>query len=200
MKNLTFILIAIACMQCKTYNNLVTLHETYTIPLSSARGQSSVTIYTDSLFIPVYDAWIIPTTEKKRLQGFVFETGDSTILFCSTSTGSLSNAKEMLEIPVKNIDKILIRKKGKVGRGAMVGALGGAACGGIIGAASFNKDNSYIFSAGTNTVFLAFALMPVGSVVGALVGTRRTTISIHGSQETYLYSRLQIQQRSLTRE
>ena len=88
----------------------------------------------------------------------------------------------------ETIELIKLRRRGKIGRGALIGAGGGALLGAIIGFVD-GDDGPECFllcytateKAGIGALFLT----PIGSGIGAVIGTKSDKVVIDGNIDTY---------------
>ena len=124
-----------------------------------------------------HKAWVF-LTDGTKMTGVLYSANEEGILLRGDNLND--------PIAPTSITAIKIRRKGKVGKGALYGAAGGAVVGFTIGILSGDDDPGWFSStkeekAGIGALFLT----PIGAVIGGLVGTKRITIPIDGSTETY---------------
>lgn len=154
-----------------------------------------------------YYSWIYLNSSQKPVKGVILETNDSTIQFIQKSELVKNKAVapyNAQSIPVTAIEKIKIRKKNGVSNGLLLGAIGGAAAGAIIGFADGDDvcDGYWcimLFSAEEKAALGAFTGIFPGGLIGALVGSRRKTIFINADQNLYTNSRWELDNYSLTK-
>lgn len=87
-----------------------------------------------------------------------------------------------------DIDMITLRKKGRIGKGILIGAITGAASGTILGliAASGSEGGFFEISAGEGAGMGFFGGAITGGIIGAIVGAvAKKTFTIHGKQEKF---------------
>jgi len=96
----------------------------------------------------------------------------------------LADRFETIKLHINDIETVKIRRKGRIGRGVLFGALGGFALGGIIGLASGDDDPNNCFfclSAGDKALLAGIPLSIVGAGLGALIGSLKVKIPINGN-------------------
>jgi len=119
-----------------------------------------------------YITWVSPNDNSSKIKGFLTEIGDSLIVI-----SDLSN-HESHSIYIHTVEKIKFRKKGRVGRGVLIGALSGAALGSII---AFDEGDDWFFSAETKALLYGAPLSITGALIGGLIGSIKITIPINGN-------------------
>jgi hypothetical protein len=98
-----------------------------------------------------------------------------------------TDSESLTIIKAANIDKVKIRRKGKIGNSILIGAGAGVAFGGLLGFVS-GDDEPGLFSftkeekAGGGAV--AFGVLGTG--VGALIGTKKEKIFMNGDINKYV--------------
>jgi hypothetical protein len=124
-----------------------------------------------------YKAWVKPIDKSHQVKGCLSEIGDSMIIVTN-----LSNYKNK-SIELKNIKSIKFRKKGKIGKGILFGALIGFSVGGILGLSEGDDEDCFIFcqtaeqKAGTYGILLAIP----SAIIGGVIGSVRIKIPINGN-------------------
>lgn len=130
-----------------------------------------------------------PKRENRHVAWVVL--ADSTeikgLLYSATEAGILLTGETLNEtIDPANINTIKIRRKGNVSRGALFGAAGGAVVGFSVGILSGDDEPGFFSSTKEEKGGIgALLLAPIGSGIGALIGTKKIRIPINGSTETY---------------
>lgn len=141
-----------------------------------------------------YKTWITINPDQSKLKGFLYDKNDSSVII----RGGFKNFKEInpaeftyddlknlpLEyssIPFSNIDVMKARRKGRVGRGVLIGALTGLAIGGLIGVISGDDppDTYMALTAGEKALILGMPLAAIGAGVGGLLGSFKVTIPLN---------------------
>jgi len=151
-----------------------------------------------------YKVWVSKLDNSKVVKGTLLEANDESLIIIG---------KKKTEIMVKDIHKIKIRRKGKVGKGAAIGAGVGVATGLVIGFASGDDpdktvDGGWLFgtytvegtSAGEKAAYWAVGLGIAGTVVGAVVGSKKETFLINGDSGNYQMHFDEIQTYSVNRK
>ena len=95
---------------------------------------------------------------------------------------------EVVHIESIDIDKIKVYRKGRVGRGLILGGLGGALFGAALGLASGDDPESEFisFKAEDKALVLgAFFAIP-GTIIGGILGTKKIVIPIKNKHQNYV--------------
>lgn len=123
-------------------------------------------------------AWVI-FTDSSEIRGLLYSATEAGILLTSDNVNNTID-------PAK-ISAIKIRRKGNVSKGAYFGAAGGAVVGFASGIISGDdkEEDWFGFTKEEKGAMGALLLAPIGSGVGALMGTKRISIPINGNTETY---------------
>jgi hypothetical protein len=154
--------------------------------------------------IKVYKAIVSTNLQKKKMKGILREATDSSIIILSDD--------RPIEIPSAAIEKLIIKRKGNVGRGAIIGVASGAALGFIAG--YVDGDETCVPSsfggipiacdpttAAEKAVAGAIIFGLTGAVIGTIVGSvmKAEKIRINGSQSTFHNNISRIKQCTLSR-
>ena len=175
---------------------------TFCIILSSfpAFGQNNKTK------IRIYNAKIKCFDKNYFINGAIYDFNDSTIIITSVnSKQDLKNHNLIFQkIPVTSIEYLKIRRKGKVGSNALIGAIICGTSGAIIGYSIGDDDPSNCgswgnpcFSASDYAAMYGIPLFIVGGIAGAVAGVRHTHISIDGESENIQLNRKLLEKCSL---
>ena len=140
------------------------------------------------------------------VKGILLEANDESLIIIGKKNSEII-------VNVKDIHKIKIRRKGKVGKGAGIGAATGVATGLVIGFASGDDpdktiDGNWLFgaytvegtTAGEKATYWAVGLGIAGTVVGAVVGSKKEKFLINGDSKNYLMHFDEIQTYSVNRK
>jgi hypothetical protein len=139
-----------------------------------------------------YRAWISLINQPYHIQGTLYQLKD-TSLFVADYVMPIEYAEydnPTREIMVSNIDIIEVRKKNRVGKIAVLGAVGGFAIGSIIGLAKGSDSN---YSAEQKALLGGISLAIPGALVGMLVGSVKIVIPIEGKLFNYKQKKQQLQ-------
>jgi len=157
--------------------------------------------------IKVHKVWISKIDNTKVIKGVLFEVNDEYLKIID------KHSKEII-VKASDIGIIKIRRKGKVGKGALIGGLTGLGTGALIGLASgddpdrtvdgwFFGDFTYTVhgtSAGTKAAIWGVTLGAAGSVVGAILGTKKEIFLIDGHTKRYQSHFNKLQNYSMSRK
>lgn len=129
-----------------------------------------------------YKTWVSLLDNKSVVKGYFHELKDSSIVIFN------SKNKELIELPVSNIDKIKIRKKNRIGRGAGIGAASGLLFGAILGYSDGDDPPDTIlfrYTAEEKAGASAIMFLPIGAGIGAGIGSIKKHFDIGGSIVNY---------------
>ncbi|HEY9170570.1 MAG TPA: hypothetical protein VIN72_13840 [Lutibacter sp.] len=133
--------------------------------------------------IKVHKVWISMVNSSQIIKGNLYAVDESAIKIIDNESFDLSNLQ--LISPMQ-IEKIKIRRKGKVGKGVWIGGLTGLGIGVVSGLVSKDESDSWFgFSPEEKAVINAIFLAPLGVGVGALIASKREVIIINGDVESY---------------
>ena len=150
------------------------------LALTSAPGHTQKT--------DVYKAWI-HLTNGDRLYGALSAANEEGLTILDWKTHDT-----VAMIKKENIDIIKFRRKGSMGTGAWIGAVGGAIVGGIIGYSEGDDDPGWFaFTAEQKAVLTGTAMMGPGIIVGMVIGGIPKKFKIMGNTDTYMARLPQIQ-------
>ncbi len=138
-----------------------------------------------------HKVWISNVNNSKIIKGTLYEVNDESLLIMD------KHSKE-ITIDASKINIIKIRRKGKIGKGILIGSLTGLATGAIIGIVSGDDPDKTVVAGwpiGTYTVegqkkgekalIYGVLLGLAGGGAGALIASKREKIIINGSIESY---------------
>ena len=154
--------------------------------------------------IKIYKTWISLTSEPFNISGVLYEVKDSSILVSSSfkKEDYHSDSFEIVELQIRNIEEIKVRKKNNIGKGAWVGALFGLGVGGIIGMISGDDPPGSLisYSAADKAMMMGFSLAVIGSGAGTLIGLKKKKIPINGNLENYYFNKSKLKEYSIVKE
>jgi len=138
----------------------------------------------------VYKIWVSKVDNSKIIKGLLYEANDESLTIIDRHSVEIS-------IDASNIGIIKIRKKGKIGKGVLIGASAGFATGVIIGLVSGDEPDQTMGSifgaevilegatAGEKALGLGILMAVGGSGVGAIIASKKEQIFINGDMNTY---------------
>lgn len=132
----------------------------------------------NSKIIQIHKIWVT-TMDGSKTKGVLYSANEQSIKISKNNSFNNSNLKV---IDNKNIDIIKIRRKGRIGRGALIGAASGIGFGVVFGIAIEDNDDWGGLVATASGLFFGL----VGTGVGAGVGTIKKKIQINGNSELYI--------------
>lgn len=121
----------------------------------------------------VYKVWV-KKTDKSKVKGYLYSANDELLKV----TKKISTP-DLIVVNASDIDRIKVRRKGKVGKSALIGGGIGAGVGVTLGLISAWGDEAE-WAAGVGLFFGT-----IGATSGVIVGIFPKTIRIKGSLETY---------------
>lgn len=153
-------------------------------------------VYTDSLaksripYIVQFYASVSP--EVRPYTPYIFQSlGDSTL-----NLKRRRSSEVLIRMPVEQLEFVRIRRKGKVGRGIVLGMLAGVATGIIWGQAlgDDRKGGLLSLTANTKSMVLGTVCIIPGAIIGAILGSGSKKIVLNKSVETYQAQRETLRQ------
>ena len=146
-----------------------------------------------------YQVWVY-SKSNTTFMGSLYQTGDSSIVVAATKKQFYSNTTALEQFPVNQINELKIRKRGQVGKGALIGVGSGILLGALVGRLSYTPcDNCFLdFGPGFSTMGGAILGIPVGALVGIAAGSVRSSYPISGKQSNYASQREKLKQFSIT--
>ncbi|MCI5093461.1 hypothetical protein [Phaeodactylibacter sp.] len=122
-----------------------------------------------------YETWVHPINKAEITKGYLNEVEDSLIVISNLS------GQGKRKIYFNEIQNIQFRQKGQIGRGFISGALTGFVIGGLAGLVQGDDRSGFLrFSAEEKAVFYGGLFAIPGGLLGALIGSAKTTIPISG--------------------
>ena len=149
---------------------------------------TEATLKAQNKYFRPYETWVTKLNELPESYGILHDVNDSSIVL--TNSMKLRNYKSSgyHSISIDQIDKIKLRRKGKLWRSALIGIGVGAVVGGLIANLSYN-DNApcgwFCISRGANTAIGATGFGLLGGFVGTIVGLARISIPINGQKSNF---------------
>lgn len=144
--------------------------------------------------IKTHKVWITLVDGSKE-KGILYSADGDFFKIMNNNSFDVTN---LMSIEANKIEIIKIRRKGKVGKGAWVGALSGAGLGILIGFAAGDDDPGFLSSTKEEkAIGLGIALGVLGTGVGALTATAKKKIIINGKTLNYEQQLEEIQSYSL---
>jgi hypothetical protein len=133
--------------------------------------------------IKVHKVWISLVNSSNIIKGNLYAVEENGLKIIGNKSFDISNLQI---ISPSQIEKIKIRRKGKVGKGVWIGALTGLGVGVLSGlVSSDDSDEWFGFSPEEKAVINAILITPVGAGIGALIASNKEVITINGDAESY---------------
>ncbi|MGB5359417.1 MAG: hypothetical protein WBN27_05685, partial [Eudoraea sp.] len=125
----------------------------------------------------------VSLTDSSKVKGVLYSADENAIKIAKNYSMDVSN---LTSINYQNLDILRIRRKGKVGKGAWIGALSGVGAGMLIGLID-GDDEPGLFSMTMEEKALLGGILlgVVGTGIGALIATKKEKIVINGDIENY---------------
>ncbi len=142
----------------------------------------------NSKTIQIHKVWV-KTMDGSMVKGVLYSADEQSIKI--SKNNSFSNS-DLIVIDGEKIDVIKMRRKGKIGKGAWIGAVSGAGFGVALGLAANNDEWEGVVATVSG---LFFGI--VGTGVGAGVGAIKKKIQINGNSELYISNVPYLQSTSL---
>ena len=127
--------------------------------------------------VKVYKIWI-ELTDNSKVRGVLYSAEINGIKIIS---GKSIDDSSLPNIAPQNINKIKIRRIGKIGRGAWIGAASGAGFGVAFGLIIDDEDTDGGLVAGGGGI--SFGILGIG--VGIVVGANKKKVKINGEPSLY---------------
>jgi hypothetical protein len=136
--------------------------------------------------IKLYKAQIQTYGDAPMIKGVFYDFNDSTLILINARSKKeiISQQFQTQKIPVKTVQWMKLRPKGRIWSSALVGAVAGGFAGTIIGHNSGDDPPGWIsFSAETKAGMLGGTFFVIGGGLGAAFGARSEKFDIHGKSE-----------------
>jgi hypothetical protein len=146
----------------------------------------------------IFRTWIKTYDSSHKKKGALFSVGDSTLMV-STRLEKEDYQRGIYDVAtlhVKNIDRIRIRKKNNVGKWIGIGAATGLA-GGILFSFWWKARNHGDLLRDATAVAIPIMTTAGGICIGAIIGSVKISIPIHGKQNIFDQNREKMVRRSL---
>lgn len=163
---------------------------------------SLITLYaqSDPTVKPVYTTYLVFQKNPLNFKGYLYELKDSSMVL-SRFQGDLNpedygSLRE--EFNISQINKIMFRKKKRIGQGALIGGIIGALAGVGIGYWTGDVDNCSIYggsllcveaTAKQKAIMGGVLLGVAGAGAGAIIGGAKIKIPINGDMGVYNHSK-----------
>ena len=139
-----------------------------------------------------YKSWIRTNTSSINQPGYLYAAEAESILFMSYyETGSGEKKLMRQEVNYGDINRLQVRKRGSVGKGALIGAVAGAAIGALVGYNTTPEDD--FFGKEGVALMAAIIITPIGAVAGSVIGSIRKPIMIDKNPVRYGDNALDLQ-------
>lgn len=133
--------------------------------------------------IKVHKVWISMVNSSKIIKGNLYAVDDNAIKIIDNESFDISNLQI---ISPSQVEKISIRRKGKVGKGVWIGGLTGLGIGLVSGlVSSDDSDKWFGYTPGEKAIINSIFTTPIGAGIGALIALDKKVIVINGNLESY---------------
>lgn len=131
-----------------------------------------------------YKVWIDQMDNSNVIKGFLYSVDEYSLKISKDKTGLDSTS--VIIVDAERINLIKLRRKGRIGRGAGIGAASGALLGGILGLADGDDEPGWFSATKEEKATGGGILLAIpGAAVGAGVGAIKKKIVIDGNMENY---------------
>lgn len=138
--------------------------------------------------IKPHKIWITQL-DGSKVSGRLYAADEGFVKIAQNNSLDVSN---LTSINSEQIDFVKIRRKGKIGRGAWIGAVSGAGLGVFIGLTTESDGWEGVVATGSGIMLGA-----IGTGIGAGIGAFKKKLSINGNLEVYKSHLQEIQSYSL---
>jgi hypothetical protein len=145
-----------------------------------------------------YKTWLVTTPDIVTSKAHLYQLKDSSINFANSLYPL--NPGFSKEIEIRNIDVIKVRRKGRVFRGTLIGAVSGLVLGIVIGNAAVKTDECDdpcpslgISEEAGKILVVGLVGTVVGGSIGAAIGSMKVSIPINGKQSKYQEQKIKLQ-------
>ena len=134
-----------------------------------------------------YEAWVTKLHGLPDAYGILYDVNDSSIVLTNSMKFRDFETSGYHSVEIELIEKIRLRRKGKLWRSALVGFGAGALAGGLVGNLGYNDGDCAWFctSRGEETALGALTFGILGSLVGTVVGLTHIRIPINGKKSNF---------------
>ena len=135
-----------------------------------------------------YKTWLTLNSEPFKSKGILYQSKESSILLAPLVKNKQQiSDKSLVEFQIHNIETIKLRKKNKIGKGILIGAVTGLVAGGLIGLIDGDDppDTWFALTAGDKAIIAGVPLAICGAGIGAAIGSIKIKIPINGSNNKY---------------
>lgn len=133
----------------------------------------------------VYKVWVKKLNTGQLISGYLYQI-TSEELFISSSEEDV-NENELITVYPNEISFLKVKRKGKGGQGALIGASIGVGVGAIIGFASSDDRDKIILplSKGDKALIMGTTLGALGAITGAIINTKKAKYIIDGDAKKF---------------
>jgi len=142
--------------------------------------------------IKIYKTKVKLMNNKKVIKGTFYAFNDSIIMLIDAKRtyDIIHNRFHFRKIPIKNVKKLKVRRKGQVGTFVLLGAIVGATSGtihGLIQGDDLTPCNRWggCLSAGDKAIMYALPFSIIGATLGGIIGAPRKHFVINGNSENF---------------
>ncbi len=146
----------------------------------------SKTLPGEGVKIKIYRVWVTLYKAPFKVRGVLYAVKDSSVSISAPlkKTDYSLNRFDILNFRIKNIKKISVRRKNRIGRGAAFGTLPGLILSGIAYASGDDPPGSWGLSA-EEKALMTLPLAAFGAGLGALIGASKSIFLIKGNMEKF---------------
>jgi hypothetical protein len=142
-----------------------------------------------------YQTWVILGGDSLVVKGRLGDVKDSAITLTPSivvrPNGQKIGESSQADISYKDIHLVKVRRKGSIGTGILLGAVGGFVVGGLIGFIEGDDppQQLFAFTAEEKAIMYGLPLAACGGALGAIPGALKISINIDGKYDNFDKSR-----------
>jgi len=139
--------------------------------------------------IKIYNIKVTLLNNKKAIKGTFYAVQDSSITIVDSYIKDNIQHVKYTSIPIQDIKVIKIRRSGKTGSSMVIGAVTGLGVAVTIGLLAGPDDclkTDWCQDVGEKIKMYGFLFVPIGTLIGAIVGSQSKKFDIYGAMKNYV--------------
>jgi hypothetical protein len=150
----------------------------------------------------IYRTWIELSNSYKESTGLLYQVMDSSIIMTKSLMRKTYNNNKVgkINIDYLQIESIKVRRKGRVGKGMLIGTAVGFGLGALIGSLSEDDTDGFIKFTKKDKIWInSIGLGTTGLIIGSIVGSVKIKIPIYGSKMIFQQEKEKLRKYSFIR-